>query len=113
MCRLRNIALESVTDGQTDRQTDRQTDGQTDRQTDRRRRTNDPYVPLCFAGDTTKTGVNTLTVYVRPRPNNPYWKNLVSYQETLCHFLPDNSSLAARYLFSSGGRQKIFLTAAR
>ena len=30
MCRLRNIALESVTDGQTDRQTDRQTDGRTE-----------------------------------------------------------------------------------
>ena len=38
MCRLRNIALESVTDGQTDGQTD---DGQSD-----------PYVSLCFAGDT-------------------------------------------------------------
>ena len=39
MCRLRNVALESVTyevwqtDGQTDRQTDRQTDGRTDRRT--------------------------------------------------------------------------------
>ena len=46
MCRLRNIAMrdyqESVTTGQMDRQTDRQTDaGQSD-----------PYVPLCFAGDT-------------------------------------------------------------
>ena len=40
MCRLRNIALESVTDKvwQTDRQTD---DGQSD-----------PFVSLCFAGDT-------------------------------------------------------------
>ena len=50
MCRLRNIAMrdyqESVTPGQTDRRTDRQTDdGQSD-----------PYVPLCFAGDT-KIGV--------------------------------------------------------
>ena len=36
MCRLRNIALESVTDGRTD-------DGQSD-----------PYVSLCFAGDTKK-----------------------------------------------------------
>ena len=45
MCRLRNIALESVKekcDSRTDRQTDRQTnDGQSD-----------PYVSLCFAGDT-------------------------------------------------------------
>ena len=41
MCRLRNIALESVTDGQMDGQTD---DGQSD-----------PYVSLCFAGDTIKT----------------------------------------------------------
>ena len=38
MCRLRNIALESVTDGQTDGRTD---NGQSD-----------PYVSLCFAGDT-------------------------------------------------------------
>ena len=40
MCRLRNIAMpdyqESVTTGQT------------------HRRTPDPYVPLCFAGDTIK-----------------------------------------------------------
>ena len=44
MCRLRNIALESVTE-KCDRRTDRQTDdGQSD-----------PYVLLCFAGDT-KTG---------------------------------------------------------
>ena len=42
MCRLRNIAMhdyqESVIIGQTDTQTDA---GQSD-----------PYVPLCFAGDT-------------------------------------------------------------
>ena len=42
MCRLRNIAMhdyqKSVTTGQTDRQTDA---GQSD-----------PYVPLCFAGNT-------------------------------------------------------------
>ena len=37
MCRLQNIALESVTE-KCDRQTD---DGQSD-----------PYVSLCFAGDT-------------------------------------------------------------
>ena len=48
MCCLRNIAMrdyqESVTTGQTDRQTDGQADaGQSD-----------PYVPLCFADDTTK-----------------------------------------------------------
>ena len=45
MCRLRNIAMrdyqESVTIGQTDTRTHRQTPGQSD-----------PYVPLCFAGDT-------------------------------------------------------------
>ena len=46
MCRLRNIAIcdyqESVTTGQTHGQADGQTDaGQSD-----------PYVPLCFAGDT-------------------------------------------------------------
>ena len=37
MCRLRNIALESVTDGWTDRQTDRRTDG----------RTTDKVIPMC------------------------------------------------------------------
>ena len=44
----------SVTDGRTDRQTDRQTDGQTDRQMDRQTDDgqSDPYVSLCFAGDT-------------------------------------------------------------
>ena len=46
MCRLQNIALcdykESMTTRQTDIRTDRQTDaGQSD-----------PYMPLCFAGDT-------------------------------------------------------------
>ena len=45
MCHLRNIAMrdyqESVTTGQTDTQTDA---GQSD-----------PYVPLCFAGDTKMT----------------------------------------------------------
>ena len=38
----------SVTDGQTDRRTD----GRTDRQTDDGQ--SDPYVSLCFAGDTKK-----------------------------------------------------------
>ena len=47
MCRLRNIALGC--DRRTDRQTDGQTDGRTDRQTDGQ---SDPYVSLCFAGDT-------------------------------------------------------------
>ena len=50
MCRLRNIAmrdyLKSVTTGQTDTGTDRRTDRQTDAGQ------SDPYVPLCFAGDT-------------------------------------------------------------
>ena len=45
MCRLRNIALESVTDRKCDRRTDRRTD---DRQ-------NDPHVSLCFAGDTKRS----------------------------------------------------------
>ena len=50
MCRLRNIAMrdyqENVTTGQTDTQTDGRTDGQTDAGQ------SDPYLPLCFAGDT-------------------------------------------------------------
>ena len=52
MCRLRNIALESVTekcDRRTDRQTDRQTDGRTDGRTDGQtdRRTTDKVIPMC------------------------------------------------------------------
>ena len=45
MCRLRNIALESVTE-----KCDRRTDRKTDRQTDDGQ--SDPYESLCFAGDT-------------------------------------------------------------
>ena len=49
MCRLRNIALESVTEkGVTDGRTD---DGQSD-----------PYVSLCFAGDT-KISVSQGSLY--------------------------------------------------
>ena len=49
MCRLRNIAMrdyqESVTTGQTDTHTHGQTDaGQSD-----------PYVPLCFTGNTMRS----------------------------------------------------------
>ena len=63
MWRLQNIALESVTDGRTDRRTDRRRtkwslcvakvwhmDGQTDGRTEDRQ--SDPYVSLCFAGNT-------------------------------------------------------------
>ena len=56
MCRLRNIALESVTEKcvrRTDRRTDRQTDGQSY-----------PYVSLCFAGDTTKLSKTKWTLEV-------------------------------------------------
>ena len=49
MCRLRNIALESVTE-KCDRRTDRQTDRRTDRRTDDGQ--SDPYLSLCFTGDT-------------------------------------------------------------
>ena len=41
MCRLRNIAMR-----------DYRTDTQADRRTDRHAGQSDPYVPLCFAGDT-------------------------------------------------------------
>ena len=42
MCRLQNIAMRDYQESVTTRQIHRQTDaGQ-----------NDPYVPLCFAGDT-------------------------------------------------------------
>ena len=61
MCRLRNIAMsdyqESVTTGRTDGQTDA---GQSD-----------PYVSLCFAGD-------TKTTYKQTKD-----KNLISKQYTL------------------------------
>ena len=48
MCRLRNIALESVTE-KCDRRTDRRTDRRDGRTDDGQ---SDPYVSLCFAGDT-------------------------------------------------------------
>ena len=49
MCRLRNIAFESVTE-KCDRRIDRQMDEQTDDGQ------SDPYVSLCFAGDTMTDG---------------------------------------------------------
>ena len=59
MCRLRNIALESVTE-RCDRRTDRRTDIQTDDGQ------SDPYVSLCFAGDTKIVHVEALgtAIYV-------------------------------------------------
>ena len=42
MCRLRNIAMPNYQENVTDRQMNRQTDGGQ----------SDPYVPLCFTGDT-------------------------------------------------------------
>ena len=46
MCRLRNIAMRDYQEGVTTGQTHGQTEGQTDAGQ------SDPYVPLCFAGDT-------------------------------------------------------------
>ena len=62
MCSLRNIALESVTESVTDGQTGRRTDGRTERHMDRQTDDgqSDPYVPLCFAGNT-KTEILTET----------------------------------------------------
>ena len=50
MSRLRNIAMRDYQESVTTRQTDRRTDGQTDGQTDAGQ--SDPYVPLCFTGNT-------------------------------------------------------------
>ena len=52
-----------VTDGRTDGRTDRQTDRRTDRQTDDGQ--SDPYVSLCFAGDTIKHKKSYKNVTVR------------------------------------------------
>ena len=46
MCRLRNIAMRDYQDSVTTGQTHTRTDGQTDAGQ------SDPYVPLCFPGDT-------------------------------------------------------------
>ena len=46
MCRLRNIAMRDYQESVTTGQMDRQTDGQ------KKAGQSDPYVPLCFAGDT-------------------------------------------------------------
>ena len=63
MCRLRNIALESVAE-KCDRRTDRRTDGRTDRRTDRRTddRQSDPYVSL-YASQATQKYSSTHTKY--------------------------------------------------
>ena len=47
-------------DYRTDTRTDTQTDGQTDA------RQSNPYVPLCFAGDTTKGAYGTHVLVIRP-----------------------------------------------
>ena len=52
MCRLRNLALENVTE-KCDRRTDRQTDGRTDRQT------TDKVIPMCgYASQATQQNNN-------------------------------------------------------
>ena len=58
MCRLRNIAFESVTE-KCDRRTDRQTDGWTDDGQ------SDPFVSLCFAGDTKTAQLSSLHMQER------------------------------------------------
>ena len=59
----------SVTDGRTDRRTDRQTDRQTDDGQ------SDPYVSLCFAGDTgnTKNMVRGPSCYVSNKNRDIQW----------------------------------------
>ena len=52
MCRLRNIAMHEYQESVTTRQTDRHTDRRMDRHTDVGQ--SDPYVSLCFTGDTKK-----------------------------------------------------------
>ena len=47
MCRLRNIAMRDYQESVTTRQTDGQSD---------------PYVPLCFAGDTINTDFSLLSI---------------------------------------------------
>ena len=54
MCGLRNLAMHDYKESVTTDQTDTRTDGQTDA------RQNDPYVLLCFEGDT-KNGIDRHT----------------------------------------------------
>ena len=58
MCRLRNIAMRDYQDYRTDIHI--HTDGRTDGQTDAGQ--SDPYVPLCFAGDTKMIKVNDVMI---------------------------------------------------
>ena len=51
-------------------QTDRQTDGRTDRQTDDGQ--SDPYVSLCFAGDTIKRNKTDIHLRIIPSQSWPY-----------------------------------------
>ena len=106
MCRLRNIAMcdyqESVTTAQTDGQTDA---GQSD-----------PFVPLCFAGDTTITYYLRDHIFAGPSPGiySPdfifaichillfynYWRTLFSCLYTLTN-LRENKVLANTKVFYS------------
>ena len=53
MCRLGNIAVRDYQESVTTRQTHGRTHRRTDTKTDAGQ--SDPYVPLCFAGNTIKT----------------------------------------------------------
>ena len=81
MCRLQDIAIsdyqESVTTGQTDTQTDTQMDGQTDAGQ------SDPYVPLCFAGDT-KSGPKHILKLIKVNQNIFYHFFHLPLPFTLC-----------------------------
>ena len=60
MCRLRNIAMRNYLESVTTKQT--HTHRRMDRQTDAGQ--SDPYVPLCFAGDT-KMVINLHTYLIK------------------------------------------------
>ena len=62
MCCLRNIALESVTDGRTDRRTD----GQTDRQTDK-------VIPMCRYASQATQKLSVMRVHSTGIVHSPPW----------------------------------------
>ena len=85
MCRLQNIALESVTDGKCDRPTD----GQTDRRTDDRQ--SDPYVSLCFAGDTNKRPMWATVAHLSTMNASKIWhQNGTKNNKASSHMLQDH-----------------------
>ena len=72
MCRLRNIVKRYYQESVTTEQTDTHTDGMTDAGQ------SDPYVPLCFTGDTKNVVFN----------ESSYWQHRYHESVIYIHLIP-------------------------